>query len=160
MKKIFNILASAVLLATLVSCQKDHSYEDNTPVQINNYSLRGANEGRWQLSLIDGQKLAEDLYQYIVFNTADLEFEIIQNLNSQNPVSVTGTYTLEYSEEDGNVLAGDYDHASGPWANDYVITSISADRMTWAVLGDPASTYEYVTCPEIPADRIPAVKSF
>ena len=33
------------------------------------------------------------------------------------------------------------------------------ERMVWTVLGDPESYYVYETCPEIPADRLPDVKS-
>ncbi len=159
MKKLLNILAAAILLVGFASCSNDKSYEDDTPVPISNFSLRGENNGQWMLTLIDGKPLEEGLYQYIIFNTADMEFEIIQNLNSQIPASLTGVYTLEYDENDGNVLAGDYDHASGPWANDYVITSISLTSMTWTVLGDKDSYYVYETCPEIPEDRIPEIKS-
>ena len=57
------------------------------------------------------------------------------------------------------ILSGRYDHASGLWLNDYVITGLTQERMVWTVLGDPESYYVYETCPEIPADRLPDVKS-
>ena len=98
-------------------------------------------------------------FQYVIFNTKDSEFEFIQNLNSQTSTSVTGTYTLEYDEYEGNILTGRYDHASGLWLNDYVITGLTSESMVWTVLGDPESYYVYETCPEIPADRLPDVKS-
>ena len=98
-------------------------------------------------------------FQYVIFNTKDSEFEFIQNLNSQTSTSVTGPYTLEYDEYEGNILTGRYDHASGLWLNDYVITGLTSESMVWTVLGDPESYYVYETCPEIPADRLPGVKS-
>ena len=142
-----------------VSCEEDKSYEDNTPAQITNYDLNGANSGKWELVQIDGNDLPEGLFQYVIFNTKDNEFEFIQNLNSQTSTSITGTYVLEYDEYEGNILSGRYDHASGLWLNDYVISGLTPESMVWTVLGDPESYYVYRTCRDIPADRLPDVKS-
>lgn len=60
--------------------------------------------------------------------------------------SITGTYVLEYDEYEGNILSGRYDHASGLWLNDYVISGLTPESMVWTVLGDPESYYVYRTC--------------
>lgn len=93
-----------------------------------------------------GNDLPEGLFQYVIFNTRDNEFEFIQNLNSQTSTSITGTYVLEYDEYEGNILSGRYDHASGLWLNDYVISGLTPESMVWTVLGDPESYYVYRTC--------------
>lgn len=160
MKKILSyIIAVAALVSVSVSCEKDKGYEDNSPLQVNNFELRGANDGIWKLTSIDGQAVPDGLFQYVIFDTAKMTFEFLQNLDSQESVSLTGTYKIEYDEDAGTILSGDYDHASGPWANEYIITEITPDTMTWTVNGDPDSYYVYATCQEIPGDVYPDVKS-
>ena len=160
MKKILSyFIAAAALVTVSASCEKDRSYEDNSPLQVNNFELRGANNGTWKLTSIDGQTVPDGLFQYVIFDTAEMTFEFLQNLDSQESVSLTGTYKVEYDEDEGTILSGDYDHASGPWANEYIITEITQETMTWTVRGDSDSYYVYTTCQKIPDNVYPDVKS-
>lgn len=156
MKKIFDIIAVVAAVFIACSCAEDHSYADDTPMKISNYQIRGI----WELVSIDGEDMPDDelLYQYLELKTEeDVQvFGFYQNINSQLPRLVTGTYSLSYDEYDGNIISGDYAHASGPWANDYVVTALTGDSMTWTVLGDSDSFYVYSRVAEIPADKIPS----
>lgn len=49
---------------------------------------------------------------------------------------LTGNFSLVYKEDKGqNIISGWYDHDSGFWASDYIVTTVTADSMTWISTG-------------------------
>jgi len=146
--RISAILALAGLLCCLSACQKDRSYEDNTDPAISYYQITGT----WQLTEWKGEKIdGQERYVYMTLESKEQTFGIYQNLDSAQPRHLTGSFELEYDEDEGvNVISGLYDHASGFWNNEYVITSITEDMMEWTVKGDPTDVSVYRRCSSLP----------
>lgn len=126
---IFAVLAAS---AVMCSCEKDHTYEDDSDPEIALYQITGT----WKLESWSYGQIPEGVYSYIVLDSKENTFEIYQNVDSPYSRHLTGNFSLVYKEDKGqNIISGWYDHDSGFWASDYIVTTVTADSMTWISTG-------------------------
>ena len=128
MKKITNLL---MLLAVALFVACDDTIETPDTLEVKPYNL----EGTWRLSTVDGNMLADSTYVYLVLDRR-YGFKIYQNTNSMYPVLYTGTYELEYDWRNGDVISGVYDYGQGEWSNEYIVSDLYEESMTWTVKVD------------------------
>ena len=145
MKNIKSILL-AVLCLTVLSCNKHKEEEVYLEVNRNNIS------GCWSLSSWNGNELAEGSYFYIELLRNDGSYTIVESLDgfSEAPSRITGRYALADDEVLGTVISGLYDHDSGYWAHDYVISQLTATSMVWTAVDDPSFVQLFVRCDSLP----------
>ena len=145
MKNIKSILL-AVLCLTVLSCNKHKEEEAYLEVNRNNIS------GCWSLSSWNGNELAEGSYFYIELLRNDGSYTIVESLDgfSEAPSRITGRYALADDEVLGTVISGLYDHDSGYWAHDYVISQLTATSMVWTAVDDPSFVQLFVRCDSLP----------
>lgn len=151
MNKVKNFVRFALSVLACISlqaCEEDHSYADDSDPVISTYQL----SGNWQLTQWHGETLdGSQRYCYLKIESKDKRFELYQNFDSSQPRHLTGTFTLKYDEEQGrNIIKGIYDHASGYWNNDYIISDFTLQSMVWTVVGNPEDVSVYTRCEEIP----------
>ena len=145
MKNINSILL-AVLCLTVLSCNKHKEEEAYLEVNRNNIS------GCWSLSSWNGKELAEGSYFYIELLRNDGSYTIVESLDGfpEAPSRITGRYALADDEVLGTVISGLYDHDSGYWAHDYVISQLTATSMVWTAVDDPSFVQLFVRCDSLP----------
>ena len=133
MKRIKTILLLS-LCALLSACNKP-STEEEPYLEINRNNISGV----WKLSQWNGNDLAEGSYFHINLVRNDGTFTILQNLDAfpESPREITGRYDLMQDDVLGTVISGLYDHDSGFWAHDYVISKLTASSMVWTAVDDP-----------------------
>ena len=71
---IFAVLAAS---AVMCSCEKDHTYEDDTDPEIALYQITGT----WKLESWSYGQIPEGVYSYIVLDSKENTFEIYQNVD-------------------------------------------------------------------------------
>lgn len=155
MKKIINLL---MLLAVVLFAACDDPIETPDTLEVKPYNL----EGTWRLETVDDNALAKGTYVYVVLDRK-YGFEIYQNTSSMYPVLYTGTYKLEYDWRIGDVISGVYDYEQGKWANEYVITDLYKESMTWtskadADKGEVSEVQKFVRVEEVPDHIIDSVR--
>ena len=145
MKNIKSILL-AVLCLTVLSCNKHKEEEAYLEVNRNNIS------GCWSRSSWNGKELAEGSYFYIELLRNDGSYTIVESLDAfpEAPSRITGRYALADDEVLGTVISGLYDHDSGYWAHDYVISQLTATSMVWTAVDDPSFVQLFVRCDSLP----------
>lgn len=150
MKKITNLL---MLLAIVLfaACEKDDITEPTLEVKSHNL------DGVWKLELRDGKPLVEGTYVYLVLDRK-YTFELYQINRSMYPVLYTGDYELEYDWRVGDVISGTYDYGQGAWGNEYVITNLYQNSMTWTAKGENGEVQEFVRVDKVPAEIADAVR--
>ena len=148
MKTLFRFIALAAVLCTFGACDDDHSYTDDTPKKIAHSQIAGT----WQLTAWNGAEINDGLYFYITLESRGKTFEIHQNFDSAKARHLTGIYTLEYDEKEGNTITGIYDHASGAWGHAYRIGDLTQENMTWVVKDDASDISVYTRCDGVPED--------
>lgn len=131
MKLRYFILA-AICVLSLASCTKQDGGEVYLEVNRNNIS------GSWELSTWNGKPLEEGSYFRITLVRNDGTFTILQNLDAfpEYPREITGRYDLADDDALGTVISGIYDHDSGRWSHDYVISGLTSTSMTWTAVDD------------------------
>lgn len=151
MKKITNLL---MLLAVALFAACDDSIETPDTLEVKPYNL----EGTWRLSTVDGNTLADNTYVYLVLDRK-YGFKIYQNTNSMYPVLYTGTYELEYDWRVGDVISGVYDYEQGAWRDEYVISDLYGESMTWTAKidgkGDAAPEVQKFVRVHKEVDKVP-----
>ena len=133
MKRIKTILLLS-LCALLSACNK-LATEEEPYLEINRNNISGV----WELSQWNGNDLAEGSYFHINLVRNDGTFTILQNLDAfhESPREITGRYDLVQDDVLGTVISGLYDHDSGFWAHNYVISKLTASSMVWTAVDDP-----------------------
>ena len=148
MRKIFGFISLITAVLAFQSCKVDHSYESSDDPVLSYYQIAGT----WKLSEWKGVSIEDDgRFFYMVLESKDTKFTVYHNLDSARPITLTGTFGLEYDEDEGvNVVSGMYDHEYGLWANDYIVRMRDKDTMVWVALSDPGDVSIYVrtTMPE------------
>ena len=61
---------------------------------------------------------------------------------------------MEYDEDWGNIISGEYDYWMGEWNSSYIVTELRSDSMIWTVKDDSGDISVYIRCAEVPADII------
>lgn len=141
MKPIKSIAIAAICLLSLASCKKQ---DDAATIylEVTRYNISGF----WELSTWNGSSLEEGSYFRINMVRSDETFTIIQNLDAfpESPRQITGRYSLADDDALGTVISGLYDHDSGYWSHDYVISKLTSTSMTWTAVDDPSFVQEFV----------------
>lgn len=150
--KFIRFFLSVLLCGCLHACEEDHSYIDPVDPVISVFQLSGT----WRLTQWRDENLSGvERYCYLKIESKENRFELYQNFDSAQPRHITGSFSLKYDEELGhNIIRGVYDHASGYWNNDYVISNFNNRSMTWTVQEDALDVSIYTRCPEIPFDLL------
>lgn len=148
MRKIIGFISLISAVLAFQSCKVDHSYESSDDPVLSYYQITGT----WKLSEWKGESIEDDgRFFYMVLESKDTKFTVYHNLDSARPISLTGTFSLEYDEDEGvNVVSGLYDHEYGLWANDYIVSKKGDDKMVWTAVSDPGdvSVYARTELPE------------
>lgn len=123
MKKNFIIMMLAVVcLFAASSCRKaEPDVPAQLPVTFYNTS------GTWKLHQWNGSDVAFNL----TLELKDKKFTMTQDVGSMYPVTYTGSYNLITLEDDSVCIRGMYDYTSEFWDSEYVIASLTADKMLW-----------------------------
>lgn len=150
MKKIANLLM--ILSVALFAACDDPVDTTVSSLKVTPYNL----EGTWQLSEWNGAPLADSTYVYLVLDRKST-FEMYQNTGSMYPVLYTGTYKIEEDWRVGDVISGTYDAEQGKW-NEYVITDLYKESMTWTAKDNAADVQKFVRVNEVPGDIVEAVR--
>ena len=150
MKKIANLL---MILSVALFAACDDPIETTEPtLKVTPYNL----DGTWQLAEWNGAPLAEGSYVYLVLDRKS-KFEMYQNTGSMYPMLYTGTYALEEDWRVGDIISGVYDYEQGKW-NEYVITDLYKESMTWTAKDDATDVQKFVRVGEVPGDIVEAVR--
>ena len=74
------------------------------------------------------------------------------------PVLYTGDYKLEYDWRVGDVVSGTYNYGQGDWSNEYIITKLYKESMTWTAKGENGEVQKFIRIDKVPAEIIEAVR--
>ena len=137
--KFVKFLLGLCLATALLSCSKENSKDGSEPLLEVNYNNIN---GKWTLEQVNGKTLLDGTFLELSLERSEHSFEIVTNLDSfqDAPHTMSGTYALSISAEQGAVIEGKYDHDSGFWSHDYVIERLSASSMLWVALDNPELT--------------------
>lgn len=150
MKKITNLLM-LLAIALFAACEKDNITESTLEVKSHNL------DGVWKLESRNGSPLEGGTYVYLVLDRK-YTFELYQMTNSMYPVLYTGDYELEYDWRVGDIISGTYDYGQGAWNNEYVITNLYKNSMTWTAKGENGEVQEFVRVNKVPTEIAEAVR--
>jgi len=146
MKNMLKFAVLSLLLAVCGACDDDKPAEERLEVNANNVA------GTWRLAEWNGAPLPNGSYVYLTLIRKDSLFEIVQNTDSFQKRELTGRFNIVHDEESGAVIRGLYDHGTGDWKHDYQIRELTADRMVWIAMDDPADISVYRRVDAIPED--------
>lgn len=148
--KRFILLTISLLVATFgfVACDDEPVVPTDPQLEVTANNIAG----EWKLAEWKGVALPDGSYVYIDFVRRDCSYKLYQNLGSFSTQLLTGDFYIEIDETIGGaVIRGNYDYDRGDWSHRYVVTSLTATKMTWVAKDDPedVSIYERT---EIPAE--------
>ena len=150
MKKIANLLM-ILSVALFAACEKP--IDTTAPsLKVTPYNL----DGTWRLAEWNGAPLADSTYVYLVLDRKST-FEMYQNTGSMYPMLYTGAYKVEEDWRVGDVISGVYDYELGEW-NEYVITGLYKESMTWTAKDDATDVQKFVRVSEVPDEIVEAVR--
>jgi len=112
------------------SCSDD---DDDNPVvkpNVTYYQMAGT----WKMTKWNGQEMNDGRYFYVTFDRKDRVFDIYSNLDTEKTRHLTGRYLMNYIEDLGTIIEGDYHHASGQWNQSYLLNEFSNTEMSWVVV--------------------------
>ena len=150
MKKLTSLLM-LLAVALFAACEKDEVTEPTLEVKSHNL------DGVWKLETRNGELLAEGTYIYLVLDR-EYTFELYQINGSMYPVLYTGDYKLEYDWRVGDVVSGTYNYGQGDWSNEYIITKLYKESMTWTAKGENGEVQKFVRIDKVPAEIVEAVR--
>lgn len=129
--KLKTIILAAISILAISSCKKDVA---PAYLEVNRNNISGS----WELSTWNGKPLQKGSYFRITLVRNDGTFTILQNLDAfpEYPREITGRYDLADDDALGTVISGIYDHDSGRWSHDYVISGLTSTSMTWTAVDD------------------------
>lgn len=129
--KLKTIILAAISILAISSCKKE---EAPAYLEVNRNNISGS----WELSTWNGKPLEKGSYFRITLVRNDGTFTILQNLDAfpEYPREITGRYDLADHDALGTVISGIYDHDSGRWSHDYVISGLTSTSMTWTAVDD------------------------
>lgn len=156
MKSILKLMMLALLVIPLQGCSDDDEamlpvvtipgVDMSVPVEVTPNNIAGV----WKLQRWSGSdQYTPEVYLELI--RRDRKFNIYENYGSMYPRLVTGTFSLESDYYKGAILKGKYNHSSGNWNNDYIV-SLYANAMILTVDGDATDVQIFVRVSEVPAD--------
>ena len=130
--KLKTIILAAISILAISSCKKE---EVPAYLEVNKNNI----SGYWELSTWNGEAIKEGSYFQMNLVRNDETFTIIQNLDAfpESPRQITGRYGLATDPALGTIISGIYDHDSGYWSHDYIISELTPTSMTWTAVDDP-----------------------
>ncbi len=147
MKSVLKFLLLFLFVLPFQACSDDENTffeEKPLPVTTNNIS------GVWKLQSWNGSEEQVPVV-YIELIRRDCKFNLYQWF-SMYPSLKTGVYSLDNSDYyKGDVIKGKYDHDSGPWNNDYIVT-LYANKLVLISDDENREVQEFVRVDEVPAD--------
>lgn len=129
----------------LASCSHKDSEPSDPQLEVTAHNISGS----WELVEWNGMELAEGTYVYIDFTRRDRRFTMYQNQDSFLSRKIEGDYNIVYEDGIGSIIRGQYDF-NGDWSHRYIITNLTANKMTWVALDDPGNVQVFQRC-ELPA---------
>ena len=155
MKRLSRLTLLAAMLLTLFSCSKE-TVESEPVLDVSAHNIAGI----WALAEWSGGKPAEGTYVYMELTRRDQLFTIYDNLGSFSARCRTGRYNITVDDSIGAaVIRGQYDYSAGDWQHRYIVTGLTASRMTWTAVDDPADVSVYYRVDAVPQeilDELPA----
>lgn len=135
MKRFKFILAAALSVLALLSCQKEKKFvEPELPVTFYNTS------GAWELESWNSASMDKVL---VSVTLKDKRFVLTQTVGSMYPVEYTGDYNLVEVDGKGTLIRGIYDYTYEYWSHNYYITGLTHNKMVWVSEDDPEDVYVY-----------------
>lgn len=141
-----NYLRLLILIATVtifVGCKKGFDYTTTNQPTVDNKEdeeeqigedltqlMYRSIDGEWKLIEWRGERLTEDTYLHISFDSREQRFEMRDNLGSMYEQVKSGNFNISRDEQDRYILWGNYDNGVGDWNDDYILT-FDQERMTW-----------------------------
>ena len=149
MRLINRLVATLLIAATtlIAGCEKPAPMPtvEQTPVTY------AAIDGCWQLTMWQGEPIADDTYLYIEFDRTTHTYVMWDNLNSMYAVDVTGSFTITAEEDGRYTLSGTYDYGKGDWnSNYYVELHDEGERMQWYSLDGTHQVMDFQRIADIP----------
>lgn len=156
MKSILKLMMLALLVIPFQGCSDDDEamlpvvtipgVDMSVPVEVTPNNIAGV----WKLQRWSGSdQYTPEVYLELI--RRDRKFNIYENYGSMYPRLVTGTFSLESDYYKGAILKGKYNHSSGNWNNDYIV-SLYANAMILTVDGDATDVQIFVRVSGVPAD--------
>lgn len=152
MKNIFKTALLAVAFFAFVSCseKENEAVVEYLDVTANNLA------GDWRLETWNDGLVPEDgVSVYIRFIRKDSRYEMYSNVGSMEFVRQTGDFVVLTDDVAGYIIRGNYDNTLNEEWNHRYIVRLTADRMVWTALDDPADVCVYVRC-SIPDEVVSA----
>lgn len=129
MKTFLKCMLLAVVFCGVWSCSDDDKPAlPPEPVTYHDIS------GTWKMTKWNDEEMNDGRYFYVTFDRKDRVYDIYQNLDTEKTRHLTGRYILDYDEDLGSTIEGDYDHAAGLWSHTYLLNQFSKTEMTWVVV--------------------------
>ena len=126
-------------VVAMTACSDEDPYQDPAmDVTPNNIA------GTWRLASWSGGELTEGSYVYIDFVRNDRTYTLYQNIDSPQLRVITGRYFIETDAEFGAIIRGNYDYGKGDWANRYIVTDLTDERMVWTAKNNSQDVSVYV----------------
>lgn len=159
MKTIFRLMVLFILLVGVTSCNDDDELATEPTLEVNFANIAGT----WCLSEWNGTQLDDSRYFYITLNRKAVDgkrtFEIYQNFDSATSRHITGSFDLEYDEDWGDIISGEYDYWMGEWTSPYIVTELRTGSMIWTMKDDTTDVSVYTRCAEVPADIVAGTRA-
>ena len=120
-----------VAALTVTSCEKPAPLPSEEQIAVTYAAL----DGYWQLTMWQGEPIAEETYLYIEFDRSSHRYTMWDNIDSMYATDTTGTFTITEEEDGTYTLSGTYDYGVGDWSNDYrVVLTHEGEHMQWRAL--------------------------
>lgn len=141
MKKVLYMVAALVLSAACTQKIDPDPAQMQLPVNFSNTS------GDWVLTEWKGNDM-QDTQVYL--RLKNKEFVIWQSVGTMYPQKYTGSYNLIEEEGVGMIIRGVYDYTYEYWDNQYVVSSLTSNKMIWTNREDAQDTYSYTRTDSFP----------
>ena len=148
--RLFKLLCAMLLLVaalTVTSCEKPAPLPSEEQIAVTYAAL----DGCWQLTMWQGEPIAEETYLYIEFDRSSHRYTMWDNIDSMYATDTTGTFAINEEEDGTYTLSGTYDYGVGDWSSDYrVELTNEGERMQWLSLDGTHQVMDFVRVAEIP----------
>ena len=148
--RLLNRLAATLLVVAttlITSCEKPAPLPSEERIAVTYAAL----DGCWQLTMWQGEPIAEETYLYIEFDRKEHRYTMWDNIDSMYATDTTGTFTITEEEDGTYTLSGTYDYGVGDWSSEYqVILWNKGKNMKWKSRNGSHQVMDFVRVDEIP----------
>jgi hypothetical protein len=149
MRLINRLVATLLIVATtlIAGCEKPAPIPTEEKIAVTYAAL----DGCWQMTMWQGEPIAEETYLYIEFDRSSHRYTLWDNIDSMYGVESTGSFTITEEEDGRYTLLGAYDYGKGDWGSDYrVELTNEGNDMRWVSLSGSHQVMNFVRVAEIP----------